>query len=145
MMRQFVAPTARADSMYGEATIPSAIDRTVRAAVGVSRTTSAMMTLLTDWPSAAISASARMMGGSAMTLSTTRWLPVSAAPPRYAVTAPQSAPNVMPKTTDTSPTYSDSRAPQITRLSTSRPTWSVPMGNSALGGRYGAKPVSLGP
>ena len=48
MMRQFVAPTARADSMYGEATIPSAIDRTVRAAVGVSRTTSAMMTLLTD-------------------------------------------------------------------------------------------------
>src|ERR1700693_3715153 len=96
MMRQFVAPTARADSMYGEKTMPRAMERMVRAAVGVSRTTRAMMTLFTDWPSAAISASARMMGGRAITLSTPRWLPVSAAPPRYAVTAPQSEPAVMP-------------------------------------------------
>ena len=82
MIRRFDAPTARADSMYGEAMMPRAMERTVRAAVGVSKTTSAMITLFTDWPSAAMSASARMMGGSAMTLSTTRWLPVSAAPPR---------------------------------------------------------------
>src|SRR3990167_5600070 len=88
MMRQFVAPTARADSMYGEATMPRAMERTVRAAVGVSRTTSAMMTLFTDWPRAAISASARMMGGRAIRLSTTRWLPVSAAPPGGGGAAP---------------------------------------------------------
>src|SRR5258708_28089532 len=33
----------------------------------------------------------------------------------------------------------------MTRLSTSRPTWSVPIGNSRPGATYGAKPVSFGP
>jgi len=55
--------------------------RTVRTAVGVSRMTRDRITLLTDWPSAAISDSARMMGGRAMRQSTIRWLPVSVAPP----------------------------------------------------------------
>src|SRR5258707_3331546 len=33
----------------------------------------------------------------------------------------------------------------MTRLSTSRPTWSVPIGNSRPGATYVAKPVSFGP
>ncbi len=48
MMRHRDAPTARAASMYGEATTPRATDRMVRAAVGVRSTTRARMTLFTD-------------------------------------------------------------------------------------------------
>ena len=62
------------------------------------------MTLLTDCPSAAISDSARMMGGRAIRQSTIRWLPVSVAPPKYAVMTPHSAPRLMPNTTETRPT-----------------------------------------
>src|SRR3984893_12479447 len=51
----------------------------------------------------------------------------------------------MPKTTETRPTERERRAPQMTRLSTSRPTWSVPIGNSRPGATYVAKPVSFGP
>jgi hypothetical protein len=68
--------------MYGVAVTPSATARSVRAAVGMRRMVSARITLFTDWPRAAMSASARMIGGSAIRLSTTRWLAVSAAPPK---------------------------------------------------------------
>jgi hypothetical protein len=80
-MRAREAPAASAASMNGVAATPSATARTVRTAVGVSRMTRDRITLLTDWPSAAISDSARMMGGRAMRQSTIRWLPVSVAPP----------------------------------------------------------------
>ena len=75
MMRRCEEPAARAASTKGLAATPSATERTVRAAVGVSRIVSARMTLLTDWPSAAMSDSARMIGGSAIRQSTMRWLP----------------------------------------------------------------------
>src|SRR3989449_10334844 len=86
---------------------------------------------ISDWPSAAMSESARMMGGSAISASTTRWLAVSATPPTYAATTPQSQPSVTPNTTEATPTQSESRAPQITRESTSRPRWAGPSGNAA--------------
>jgi hypothetical protein len=38
--------------------------------------------LSTDWPSAAMSESARMIGGSAISTSTMRWLTLSVAPPK---------------------------------------------------------------
>ncbi len=82
----------------------SATARSVRAAVGVSKMVSATMTLLTDWPMAAISESASTIGGSAMSESTTRWLSVSVMPPTYALTTPQRLPRVTPSTTDTRPT-----------------------------------------
>jgi len=104
MMRVREAPAACAASMNGVAVTPSATERTVRAAVGVSKITRARITLSTDWPSAAMRESARMMGGSAIRQSTTRWLPASAAPPRYPVTAPHTAPRVMPNSTETTPT-----------------------------------------
>src|SRR5439155_12207757 len=138
-------PTALAASMYGLWRIESTSDRSVRAAVGVSRTARAMITLFTDWPRAAISESARMMGGSAISVSTTRWLALSATPPTYAVTTPQRPPSVTPTSTETSPTQRDRRAPQITRLSMSRPRWSVPSGNATLGGRYGENAASFAP
>jgi hypothetical protein len=45
-----------------------------------------------------------MIGGSAMSESTTRWLPESDAPPMYAVTAPHREPRVTPMSTEVSPT-----------------------------------------
>src|SRR5439155_825112 len=54
--------------------------------------------------SAEMSESARTMGGSAISASTTRWLAVSVTPPTYAVTTPQSQPSVTPSTTEASPT-----------------------------------------
>ncbi len=74
-------PAAMAASTNGNSFTPSATERTVRAAVGTSSRRSASTTLLTDCPRAAMSASARMIGGSAISESTTRWLPESEAPP----------------------------------------------------------------
>jgi hypothetical protein len=51
-----------------------------------------------------MSARARIVPGSAIRLSTTRWLARSTKPPKYAVTMPHSAPSVMPTVTETRPT-----------------------------------------
>ena len=130
MMRVCEQPRrARRSRTKGAATTPRATDRTVRAAVGVSRMVSARMTLLTDWPSAAMRESARMMGGQRHQAV---HHPLAARVARAAEVggdgAPQRAQGDAEHHRDRARRSSESRAPQITRLSTSRPSWSVPIG-----------------
>src|SRR3989454_7490339 len=57
----------------------------------------------------------------------------SSVPSQYPDTSPSRVPSTVPMITDASPTVSDTRAPYTIRLSTSRPSGSVPNGNAAVG------------
>src|SRR2546429_6070814 len=89
MIRALEPPAACAASTNGVAMMDSATARSVRAAVGVSKMVSATMTLLTDWPMAAISQSASTIGGRALAASTKRRMSVPVMYPPEALTQPQ--------------------------------------------------------
>ena len=68
------------------------------------------------------------------TASSTRMIACSSQPPRTQVAnRPMVTPKVTPMTTANPATASDARDPQMTRLSTSRPDWSVPIQCAASG------------
>ena len=86
-------------------------------------------------PSAMAIAMARIRSGKDCMNSMTRWLRMSKRPPKKPQASPHSAPKVVPSSTAAKATVSEARLPWMTRLSTSRPTWSVPKGCSSLGAR----------
>src|SRR5215831_3490691 len=98
---------------------------TTRATRGAYTMPIATITFAVLGPSDAISAIARMMAGNAMRPSITRMTTLSSAR-KWPATTPAPTPRTNESTTTQIPTRSDSRAPYTTRLSTSRPTSSVP-------------------
>ena len=55
-----------------------------------------------------------------------RWLAMSKRPPKKPQASPHRAPSVVPSRTAKKATVREVRLPQMTRLSVSRPIWSVP-------------------
>ena len=88
----------------------------------------AINALRSPGPSAPTIATASTSGGKAMSTSTTRMRKTSHLPPRNPALSPRSAPMPTEINAAKIPAASDTRAPQITRASMSRPTWSVPSG-----------------
>src|SRR2546430_2071589 len=93
----------------------------------------AMMTFLGSGPSAATIPSASRIAGNAKNTSITRPITRSAMPPRYPDTSPRTLPTSVAAATENTATCIERRAPNSTRLKRSRPSASVPNGNSALG------------
>src|SRR5215831_1564417 len=75
-----------------------------------------------------------MNTGIEMTTSTKRISAPSIHPPPYPAAIPTAVPMTMVIRTEENPTPSDTRDPQITRLSTSRPSWSLPNRCAKFGG-----------
>src|SRR5213594_3714529 len=83
-------------------------------------------------PRAATKASASRICGNDWLTSTTVPMAVSTMPPTNPLTSPAVTPMMRLTNTADTPTISEIRAPWTIRLSTSRPTWSVPSGYAAL-------------
>ncbi len=75
---------------------------------------------------------AKLIAGSASHVSVTRMISWSTHLPRYPERMPSVVPIVPATTTARMPTTIETRAPKISRESTSRPRWSVPSRNSEL-------------
>ena len=86
----------------------------------------AMMTVTVPEPSAIAMAIASIRSGKACMNSMMRWLTMSNRPPRKPQARPQKDPSVVPSSTAAKATISEVRLPWMTRLSVSRPIWSVP-------------------
>src|SRR5713226_9525108 len=92
------------------------------------------MTFVEPWPRTATTTNASRTLGNAIITSTTRMISRSAQPPAAPLTRPRTSPPASAITTAPRPVTRERRAPVITRLSTSRPYWSVPKGWAVLGG-----------
>src|SRR5687768_7318937 len=134
MIRSAPEPTARAASMYGIATMESALDRTTRATRGMTGKVIATITLPVPGPSAATTAMAMTMSGNEMSTSMSRSITCSILPPKYALVTPKTSPSVEPTSDDVKPTSSAVRAPWMMRESRSRPNESVPRRCTPPGG-----------
>src|SRR5213593_3433412 len=121
-------PIAMAAVTYSRYFTNNTYNQTVRTTGASIPMTIAMMTLFREEPSTAMMASTMIRPGTAIIASTTRCTTRSTARPAYAATTPTTNHAVTPITTAPSPTYSEIRAPWMTRLTMSRPTWSVPIG-----------------
>src|SRR5262245_16284596 len=92
-----------------------------------------MTTPMSPAPSTAPRARASTSGGNESTASISRISDASARPPAQPAASPSSPPATTAIATEPSPAMSDTRVPQITRDSTSRPTLSVPSRCARLG------------
>ena len=77
-------------------------------------------------PRAATIIRARSNVGKAMSISVRRMISIATLPPRNPAVIPNGTPSAKPTTTAARPTCKETRAPQIIRLSRSRPNSSVP-------------------
>ena len=100
--------------------------RARRTKFGVSATPMARISLTSEPPSAVTMISASSRVGKAISMSAPRMMSVSTRPPERRRRCPAAPPARRPKTTEASPTSSDTRAPQMMRLRMSRPNSSVP-------------------
>ena len=100
-----------AASMYGVAFTASPLERTSRVVPGMRGTAIAIITLLTEPPSAATRARASTSEGNENIMSMSRWSRLSMAPPKYALPKPSSSPIPVPAAVATTPTYIEMRAP----------------------------------
>src|SRR5918911_4046716 len=120
------APSARAACTYSSSRNDSASARSTRAYWTQPTTPITAMSFSRPGPTTAMTATYRMMVGNASWTSPMRITTASTQPPKK----PASRPNVTPITPDTAtaenPTSNDTRAPKMTRLSTSWPSASVP-------------------
>src|SRR3984957_21145846 len=91
------------------------------------------ITLRVDGPVIAISATQKSRIGNDSTTSVIRISTESTIPPAYPATPPTSTPMIDARPVATTPTSSDTRAPKISRDSTSRPLGSVPSRNDEPG------------
>ena len=114
--------------MYAFSRTTSTLPRIRRTKVGMSDTPTATMTFVEPWPRTATTTRARRTLGKAIITSTTRMIRRSVQPPPAPLTRPSTSPPVRAMATAPSPVISESRAPVMTLLSTSRPYWSVPKG-----------------
>ena len=81
----------------------------------------AIITLRSPGPSAAAKAMARIRSGMVRKMSVVRMIPSPSRPPKNPATAPSKVPTVKARTMTTNPATSETRAPTITRVKTSRP------------------------
>ena len=117
-----------------------------RANLGMLTNPIAIMTLKSDGPRAAEMANARRILGKARITSMARMMRLSIRPPKYPAISPSAVPTKKARLTEISPTDREIREPKITRVSTSRPSSSVPKGWVKLGGdSIAPKFVSEGP
>src|SRR4051812_46937977 len=127
-------PRQRAASTNPRVETEAATDAVSLAYHGHQVTAIATITVVTLGWSTTASASDSSSAGNARNTSVTRMITSRAQPPAYPATTPRTTP-VTPEITSTATAISsDVRAPNRTRLSTSRPTWSVPNQCAPLGG-----------
>jgi hypothetical protein len=100
--------------------------RARRTKFGVSAIPMATISFIKVPPSAVTMMRASSKVGKAISMSAHRMMQVSTRLPWTPARIPSGTPRAKPKITDASPTCSDTRAPQMTRLSMSRPNSSVP-------------------
>src|SRR5499433_1185824 len=86
----------------------------------------ASISFTSEPPSAVTMISASKSVGKAMSMSEPRMMSISTRPPVTPATMPSGTPRAKANATETSPTSSETRAPQMMRLSRSRPNSSVP-------------------
>ena len=124
----------------------SVVARTTLAPYGMKGTAMAISSVLSERSSAASSAIAIISTGKAINMSTIRWMMASVLPPKYPLAKPSKAPMRVPAVEATTPTISEIQAPCSTRLSTSRPSRSVPRWLSPTKGAWylGPAPILLG-
>ena len=79
---------------------------------------------------------ASRMPGNASRLSFTRIKAVSKKPPKKPAIAPSTVPTMPPSRIVAAPMKNEVRAPTMTRLNTSRPSWSVPNGCESDGAAF---------
>src|SRR5579875_274069 len=133
-MRNQLAPTARADSIYGATLTLKVLPRAIRALTGSRASAMAKDTFTRLAPKPAATTSANRMPGKDIKTSTRRWIIMSTTPPIYPASIPIRAPTRVPIDTERTPAISDVRAPYITRESISLPKLSVPKGKEGEGG-----------
>ena len=126
MMRMLEAPRLRAASTKDISLSDSTTERITRPPNGIRVIAMAMMTVTVPEPSAMAIAMASIRSGKDWRNSMMRWLTMSNRPPRKPQARPQSDPSVVPSSTAAKATMSEVRLPWMTRLSVSRPIWSVP-------------------
>src|ERR671919_1284504 len=114
------------------------VPRITRDALAAPRMERARIRLGSPGPRAAISERTTTSAGKDIQASTTRWITMSYAPPRYALETPTAVAISVARATVAKPTVTEIRAPYTTRLHTSRERLSVPIQNCALGGRLRA-------
>ncbi len=99
-----------------------------RAVPGHEVTAIAIVIEVSPWPSTAAREIASGRLGSAMNQSVTAISTRLARPPKCPASNPIAAPTTMVSTVAITPMASEGRVPQISRVSTDRPAWSVPSG-----------------
>src|SRR4051794_3610176 len=132
-MRPRVAPIACAASMNGSERMRRASARSRRAYHGTETRAMPIAAVLSPTPRPTVTAIARIRGGKARIASIVRIAMPSAAPPRVPATRPIRPPMRAPPMVTSEATVSEIRAPSATRASTSRPSWSVPIGWAPVG------------
>jgi len=110
-MRRCCRPSARAASMYCISRMDSTLARMMRAARGMMGIEMAMTTFWTDGPSAADITRASTSKGNPCRMSSSRWEIRSVFPPKYALSSPMIPPKTLPRSVDSAPTTSETRAP----------------------------------
>src|SRR5215472_18503889 len=116
-----VSPITRAASTNSSCLSASALARTTRAKTVHCTRPTARITLPMPTSMIDTSASASSSGGNACTISTPRMMSRSLHPPTYPDTSPMDTPMSTATAMDASPTMSDTRAPNTSRVSKSRP------------------------
>ena len=126
MMRPDPAPSARAAMTKSRSRTERVCPRTSRAKIGVNTTPMASMALVRPGPRLAAMARASTKVGNDHRASTRSTSTSSIQPPWYPASSPMDTPARSANPTETTPACTDVRVPWMMRLSTSRPSWSVP-------------------
>src|SRR5882724_12325286 len=125
-MRGRDRPSERAASTYVRSRTASVSARTTRAYVAQLLSPTTRMMLRTLGPSTPMTVMASRMNGNANCMSASRMTRWSARPPRMPAVRPRLVPTLPASSTADTPISAEVRAPWMTRLRMSRPSWSVP-------------------
>src|SRR5262245_19658213 len=113
--------------------MPSTALRTTRAVPGANRMPRTSVVLHNPGPTIATSDTSSTSAGNEIQTSTTRCTDRSSHPPKYADETPTTTATTVLISTAPNPIVIETRAPQMTRLSRSRPLASVPNGCASEG------------
>ena len=124
--RALEAPDAIAPSTYNSSRAANTSARVRRVMIIEYTRPTASIAFVSPVPSPAMIAMAITIAGTATTVSTRR-IPIRSTHPRkYPMVSPSGIPMINATATACAPASSAYRAPNISRLAMSRPTWSVP-------------------